>query len=83
MLVLTRKVGEKIVIGDDIVITLVRIHHDKVRLGIEAPPSVAVHREEVRDRMAGEPGGDHGIAAGTGEPELPCEVDLPGSAQVW
>jgi len=52
MLVLTRKVGEKILIGDTIVLTVVRIHGDKVRLGIDAPPEVPVHREEVRRRAA-------------------------------
>jgi carbon storage regulator len=55
MLVLTRKVGERIHIGAGIVLTVVRIQGDRVRLGITAPPDVAVHREEVRNRMrAGE-----------------------------
>lgn len=47
MLVLSRKQDERIRIGDDITITLVDIRGDKVRLGIDAPDSVAVHREEV------------------------------------
>jgi carbon storage regulator len=51
MLVLTRKVGEKIRIGDNVTVTLVRIQGDKVRLGIEAPRDVPVHREEVRRRL--------------------------------
>lgn len=50
MLVLTRKVGERIVIGDGIVVTLVRIQGDKVRLGFEAPPSVVVLRGELKLR---------------------------------
>ena len=50
MLVLTRKVGEKIHIGSEVVITIVRIQNDKVRIGIEAPLHVVVHREEVRER---------------------------------
>jgi len=54
MLVLTRKVGERIHIGNSIVVTIVRIHHDKVRIGIEAPPEVSVHREEVYLRIADE-----------------------------
>jgi carbon storage regulator len=49
MLVLTRKVDERIRIGNDIVITIVEIHGDKVRLGIEAPSNVSVHRQEVFD----------------------------------
>ncbi len=51
MLVLTRKVGERIQIGNNIVLTVVRIQGDKVRLGIEAPLDVAVHREEVHKRL--------------------------------
>jgi carbon storage regulator len=47
MLVLTRKKSEAIVIGDDIVITVVGIHGDKVRLGVDAPKDVPVHRHEV------------------------------------
>lgn len=51
MLVLTRKVGERIHIGEGIVVTVVRIQNDKVRLGIEAPAQVAIHREEVYRRV--------------------------------
>lgn len=51
MLVLTRKVGERIHIGDGIVVTVVRIQNDKVRLGIEAPAQVPIHREEVYRRV--------------------------------
>ena len=47
MLVLSRKLGETIKIGDDIVITIVDIDNVKVRVGIEAPKSVTVHRLEV------------------------------------
>lgn len=47
MLILTRKAGESIVIGDDIVITIVEAGRDQVRIGIDAPRSVAVHRQEV------------------------------------
>lgn len=47
MLVLSRKCNEQIVIGNDIIITVVSIRHGTVRIGIEAPPEVSVHREEV------------------------------------
>jgi carbon storage regulator len=50
MLVLGRKLNERILIGDDIVITVAAISGDQVRLGIEAPRNVAVDREEVRWR---------------------------------
>jgi len=51
MLVLTRKEDESIVIRDDIVITVVEIRGDKVRLGIEAPREVTVHRREVYEKI--------------------------------
>ena len=47
MLVLSRKRNEQIVIGDNVVLTVVDIRGDKVRLGIDAPRDVPVHREEV------------------------------------
>lgn len=47
MLVLSRKKDEKIIIGDNVAIMVVDIQGDKVRLGIEAPREVTVHREEV------------------------------------
>ena len=47
MLILTRRVGENVVIGDDIVISVVEVRGDAVRIGIQAPRSVSVHREEV------------------------------------
>jgi carbon storage regulator len=51
MLVLSRHRDESIMIGDDIVITIVDIRGDKVRLGIEAPQHVPVHRQEVYDAI--------------------------------
>ncbi len=51
MLVLSRKKNEQITIGDDITIVVVDIRGDKVRLGIEAPKEVPVHRREVYDAI--------------------------------
>ena len=51
MLVLSRKKSESIVINDDIVITIVEVRGDKVRLGIQAPREVPVHRKEVLDKI--------------------------------
>lgn len=51
MLVLSRKRDEKIVIGNNIVITVVDVRGDKVRLGIEAPTEVPVHRQEVLEAV--------------------------------
>jgi carbon storage regulator len=47
MLVLSRKKDEKIMIGDHVTVTIVEVRGDKVRLGIEAPKGLAVHRQEV------------------------------------
>lgn len=49
MLVLSRKLGEKILIGNDIVVTVVQISGSKIRLGIEAPKDVPVFRQELLD----------------------------------
>jgi carbon storage regulator len=47
MLILSRKAGESITIGDNIRVTLLEIHNKQVKVGIDAPRSVTVHREEV------------------------------------
>jgi carbon storage regulator len=47
MLVLSRKIGESIRIGDDIVVTVLEVKGDQVRVGIEAPKHIKVHRQEV------------------------------------
>ena len=57
MLVLTREQDEAIVINDDITIVVVEIRGNKVRLGIEAPPEVPVHRREVFDAIQRRDGG--------------------------
>lgn len=51
MLVLSRKVGERILIGENIVVTIVRVHGNGVRIGVEAPPELAVVREELQQRL--------------------------------
>jgi len=51
MLVLTRKLGERITIGDDISITLIEIKGGHVKLGIEAPRSIDIHRQEIYERI--------------------------------
>lgn len=47
MLILTRRVGENVIVGDDITISVIEVRGDAVRIGIQAPQSVSVHREEV------------------------------------
>ena len=51
MLVLSRKKDERIMIGDDVVLTVAEIRGDKVRIGIEAPTNISVHRQEVYDKI--------------------------------
>ena len=51
MLILTRKVGESVLIGDDISITVLSVRGNQVKLGVEAPKEVSVHREEIYQRI--------------------------------
>jgi carbon storage regulator len=55
MLVLTRRPGEEIVIGGDIRLTVVSVKGDRVRIGIEAPPTVVIDRQEVHERRQHSP----------------------------
>jgi carbon storage regulator len=55
MLVLTRKAGETIVIGNDIEVTVVAIQGHRVRLGFTGPENVPIHRQEIYDRLAHPP----------------------------
>jgi carbon storage regulator len=54
MLILTRKIGEKLHIGNDITVQIVGIRGTQIRLGVEAPKSIGVHREEIFKRIAEE-----------------------------
>lgn len=51
MLVLSRKIGERVMIGDQVVVTLVDVRGERVRLGFEAPPDVPIHREEIYEAI--------------------------------
>lgn len=54
MLILTRKVGETIVIGHDIKVTVLGVKNNQVRIGIDAPKEITVHREEIFERIQSE-----------------------------
>jgi carbon storage regulator len=51
MLILTRRVGEKLIIGEDVTVTILSLKGNQIRIGIDAPRSVKVHREEVYERI--------------------------------
>lgn len=51
MLILTRRVGERLMIGEDVHVTVLSVQGNQVRIGIDAPKDVAVHREEVFKRL--------------------------------
>lgn len=60
MLILTRRVGETVVVGDDVTVTVLGVKGNQVRWGISAPKHVAVHREEIYERIKHEGAGKSG-----------------------
>jgi len=64
MLILTRRVGETVIIGNDVDVTVLGVKGNQVRLGVKAPREVSVHREEIYQRISQEQasgnGADHG-----------------------
>ena len=60
MLILTRRVGETLMIGEDVTVTVLGVKGNQVRIGVNAPREVAVHREEIFDRIKREESGEGG-----------------------
>ena len=54
MLILTRKVGERLTIGDDVTVAILSVNGNQVSIGIQAPKEIAVHREEIFERIKAE-----------------------------
>ena len=76
MLILTRRVGESLMIGDEINVTVLGVKGNQVRIGVSAPKDVAVHREEIYQRIQKEKHGEQESGSGS-EPEQ----DVPASSE--
>jgi carbon storage regulator len=62
MLILTRRVGETLMIGNDVTVTVLGVKGNQVRIGINAPKTIAVHREEIYERVKREQEGGNSMA---------------------
>jgi carbon storage regulator len=74
MLILTRRVGEAVMIGNDVTVTILGVKGNQVRVGVNAPRDVAVHREEIFERIKREDhggGSDGQPKSGNGQDSLP------------
>ena len=71
MLILTRRVGETLMIGDSVTVTVLGVKGNQVRIGINAPKEIAVHREEIFQRIQRD---EAGKASAIGKEDLPGDA---------
>ena len=73
MLILTRRVGETLVIGDDVNVTVLGVKGNQIRIGVDAPREVTVHRKEIYQRIKAEASAKSQVVHENGSDELPEE----------
>ena len=71
MLILTRRIGESLMIGDNVAVTVLGVKGNQVRIGIDAPREVAVHRQEIYERIQDRKSEQSGGQTGN-QPTAPC-----------
>jgi carbon storage regulator len=74
MLILTRRVGETLMIGDEVTVTVLGVKGNQVRIGVRAPKNVSVHREEIYERIRAE----QGAADQEHDPDYPTRAAAAG-----
>ncbi|MCP5419882.1 MAG: carbon storage regulator CsrA [Gammaproteobacteria bacterium] len=74
MLILTRRVGETLMIGDDVTVTVLGVKGNQVRIGVNAPKDIAVHREEIYERIKREQQENAAAAAAEGNADASSEA---------